>query len=77
MRRAAYEKFGLHAYSIYQEVHSEALDKDLVGDASASCNLSESKIDERVAALVELKEPSLVFDLHDHFSGRQLQFGMF
>lgn len=76
MRRAAYEKFGLLMPSTKKSVVRH-LYKDLVGDASASCNLSESEIDERVAAVVELEEPSLAFDLRDHFSGRQSQFEMF
>lgn len=31
---------------------------------SASSNLSESEIDERVAALVDVEEPDLMYDLH-------------
>ena len=48
-----------------------------MGDCSASANLSESEIDERVAALFELEEPSLLYDLCDHFSGRQSKFDVF
>lgn len=44
--------------------------KDLVSDSSASANLREHEID-------ELEEPSLVYDLRDHFGGRQSQFDVF
>ena len=76
MRRAAYEKFGLIMPSTKKSVMRH-LYKDFVGDATASSNLSESEIDERVAALVELEEPSLVYDLRDHYGGRQSQFETF
>ena len=36
-----------------------------------------SEIDERVAALFELEEPTLVYDLQDHCGGRQSKFDMF
>ena len=42
-----------------------------MGGCLSSANLNESELDERVAALFELEEPSLVYDLHDHFSGRR------
>ena len=48
--------------------------KDLALDCSASAYLAESEVDERVTALFELEEPSLVYDLRDHFSGRQSKF---
>ena len=51
--------------------------KDLVNDCSASANLSESEIDGRIATLFELEEPSLVFDLHYHFDGKQTKFDIF
>ena len=76
MRRAAYEKFGLIIPSTKKSVIRHMY-KDLVGDASASSNLSESEIDERVAALVELEEPDLIYDLRDHFGGRQSRFEVF
>ena len=76
MKRVMYEKFGLVTPSTKKSVLRH-LYKDLVGDCSASANLSESEIDERVAALFELEEPSLVYDLRDHFSGRQSKFDIF
>ena len=76
MRRAAYEKFGLIMPNTKKSVVRHVY-KDLVGDASASSNLSESEIDERVAALLELEEPDLVYDLRDHFGGRQSRFELF
>ena len=76
MKRVMYEKFGLVTPSTKKSVLRH-LYKDLVGDCSASANLSESEIDERVAALFELEEPSLVYDLRDHFSGRQSKFDVF
>ena len=36
-----------------------------------------TNIDERVAALFELEEPSLVYNLWDHYGGRQSKFDMF
>ena len=47
--------------------------EDLVGDASASSNLSESKIDESVAALVDLEEPDLMYDLHVQWHSQDLK----
>ena len=76
MKRVMYEKFGPVTPSVKKSVLRH-LYKDLVGDCSASVNLSESEIDERVAALFELEEPSLVYDLCDHFSGRQSKFDVF
>ena len=76
MKRVMYEEFGLVTLSIKKSVLRH-LYKDLAGDCSASVNLSESEIDERVAALFELEEPSLVYDLRDHFSGRQSKFDVF
>ena len=76
MKRVMYEEFGLVTLSTKKSVLRH-LYKDLVGDCSASVNLSESEIDERVAALFELEELSLVYDLRDHFSGRQSKFDVF
>ena len=76
MKRVMYEKFGPVTPST-KKSFLRHLYKDLVGDFSASVNLSESKIDERVAALFELEELSLVYDLCDHFSGRQSKFDVF
>ena len=76
MRRAAFEKFGLVSPCTKKSV-SRHLYKDLVGDCSASSNLSESEVDERVNVLFELEEPSLIYDLCDHFAGRQSKFEVF
>ena len=76
MRRAAYEKFGLVMPSTRKSVLRH-LYKSLVGDSSASTNLSEAEIDTRVATLFELEEPGLVYDLRDHYSGRQSKFEVF
>ena len=76
MRREVYNKFGLTTSSIKKSVLRH-LYKDLVSDSSASTNLTEHEIDERVASLFELEEPSLVYDLREHFSGRQSQFDVF
>ena len=48
-----------------------------MNDYSASANLSESEIDRQIAILFELEEPSLVFDLHYHFNGKQTKFDIF
>ena len=76
MKRVMYEKFGLVTPSTKKSILRH-LYNVLVGDCSASANLSESEIDERVAALFELEEPSLVYDLLDHFSRRQSKFDVF
>ena len=51
--------------------------RDLVSDSSAAANLREHEIDERVAAVFELEEPSLVYDMREHFGGRGSQFDIF
>ena len=76
LKRVMYEKFGLVTLLTKKSVLRH-LYKDLVGDCSASANLSESEIDERVATLFELEEPSLVYDLREHSSGRQSKFDVF
>ena len=76
MRRDTYEKFGLVMPTTKKSV-LRVLYKDLVGDCSASANLNESAVDERVATLLELEEPSLVYDLRDHFNGKQSKFDVF
>ena len=76
MRRAMCDKFGLVMSSTKKSVLRH-LYKDLTSDCSASANLAESEVDERVTALFELEEPSLVYDLRDHFSGRQSKFDTF
>ena len=73
MRRSMFEKFGLVMPTTKKSV-LRVFYKDLVGDSSASANLSESEIDSRIAALIELEEPSLVYDLRDHFNGKQTKF---
>ena len=44
---------------------------------TSSCALGESEIDEKIAVVVEFMEPSLVGDVSDNFSARQLQSQMF
>ena len=62
MRRDIFDRFGLVCQQQKKSV-LRALYKDLVGDCSASANLNESAIDERVTTLLELEEPSLVYNL--------------
>ena len=72
-----YDMFGLEIPSTKRSVLRH-LYKKLVSDSSAAANLHQSEIDERVAALFELEEPSLVYDLiRDHYGGRQSKFDMF
>ena len=76
MRREAFEMFGLATPSTKKSV-LQHLYKELVGDSSASANVQQAEIDERVAAMFELEEPSLVYDLCDHYGGQQLKFDTF
>ena len=76
MRRTMYAKFGLVMSTTKKSV-LRVLYKELVNDCSASANLSESEIDGRIATLFELEEPSLVYDLLDHFDGKQTKFDIF
>ena len=45
--------------------------------SDSSANLSEAEIDSRVNLLFELEDPSLVYDLRHHFSGRQAKLDTF
>ena len=76
MRREAFEMFGLATPSTKKSVLRH-LYKELVGDSSASTNLGQAEIDERVAAMFELEEPSLVYDLRDHYGGQKSKFDTF
>lgn len=76
MRRMFYEKFGLVSSSTKKSILRH-LYKDFVGDSSASTNLAEHEIDERVTCLFELEEPSLVYDLRECYSGRESKFDIF
>ena len=76
MRREAFEMFGLASPSTKKSVLRH-LYKELVGDNSASTNLDQAEIDERVAAMFELEEPSLVHDLRDHYGGQKSKFDTF
>ena len=70
MRTAAFEKFGL-VMKTTKKSALRYLYKDLFGDSSASSNLEESEIhlDARVDVFFELEEPSLIYDLRDHYKG--------
>ena len=41
--------------------------KVLVGDCSSAANLLQSEIDERVQVMFDLEEPSLIYDLRNHY----------
>ena len=64
--------FSYHAPPLTIRNKHDALYNDVLSWLSPWSSASESEIDERVAALFELEEPSLVYDLRDHFSGRIL-----
>ena len=66
MWRPVYEIFGLVIPST-RKLDLRHLYKSLVGDTSASTNLSEAEINTRVANLFKLEEPGLVYDLHHHY----------
>eukprot|EP00731_Ephydatia_muelleri_P010010 Em0005g596a len=72
MRRAAFEKFGL-----VMKTTKSALRYLYKGDSSASANLEESEIDARVDTFFELEEPSLIYDLREHYKGNQSKFDVF
>ena len=76
MRRAAFEKFGL-VIKTTKKSALRYLYKDLLGDSSASANLEESEIDARVDTFFELEEPSLIYDLREHYKGNQSKFDVF
>ena len=59
MKRKTFEMFGLATPSTKKSVLRH-LYKELVSDNSASTNLAQTKIEEGVAAMFELEEPSLV-----------------
>ena len=66
IRREAFQLFGLATPSTKKSVLRH-LYKELVGDSSASATLAQSEIDERVATMFELEEPSLVYDLRHNY----------
>ena len=76
MRREAFEMFCLATPTTKKSVLRH-LYKELVGDSSASANLQQAEIDERVSAMFELEEPSLVYDLRHHYGGQQSKFDIF
>ena len=49
----------------------------LTGDTSTSVNSNEAKVDERVKLALELGDPEIAVDLHEHNSGRPSKYDDF
>ena len=49
----------------------------LTGDCSASSNLTEDEVDERIAQLIDSEDPDLVWDLRSNNEGRPETYGVF
>jgi len=49
----------------------------LTGDVSAAENLNEAKVDERIKLALELKDPEITIDLHEHNYGRPGKYDAF
>ena len=75
IQREAFQLFGL-ATPPTKRSFLRHLHKELVGDSSASANLGQSEINERVATIFELEEPSIVYDLRNHY-GQKTNFDLF
>ena len=72
MRRNIFDNFVLVIPTTKKSV-LQALHKNFVRDCSASANLNESAIGERVKTLLELEEPSRVYNLSDNFNDKANQ----
>ena len=75
MRRDAFELFGLVSPGTKKSV-VRRLYKELVCDSSASTNLSQEEIDQRVQTMFDLEDASFVYDLRTHY-GEKTKFDQF
>ena len=75
IRREAFQMFGLTTPTTKKAVLRHIY-KVLVGDCSSAANLLQSEIDERVQVMFDLEEPSLIYDLKDHY-GQKTKFDEF
>ena len=75
MRRDAFELFGLVSPKTKKSVIRH-LYKELVCDSSASVNLSQEEIDQRVQTMFDLEDASFVYDLR-RFYGEKTKFDQF
>ena len=75
MRRDAFELFGLVSPRTKKSV-VRCLYKELVCDSSASTNLSQEEVDQRVQIMFYLEDASFVYDLRSHY-GEKTKFDQF
>ena len=73
MKRALASKFGRVSPSM-KPVLLRALYKELTNDASASTNLHEAEIDERMRMILEMEDADIVVDLRHFNSGRKTRY---
>ena len=76
MKRALASKFGRVSPSM-KPVLLRALYKELTNDASASTNLHEAEIDERMRMILEMEDADIVVDLRHLNSGRKTRYDVF
>ena len=75
IRRESFQLFGLTTPTTKKAVLRHIY-KVLVGDCSSAANLLQSEIDERVHVMFDLEEPSLIYDLRNHY-GQKTKFDEF
>ena len=76
MKRALFNKFGRVTPSV-KPVVLHALYKELMDDHSASSNLHETKIDERMKILLDGEDADVVLDLRHLNTGRKGEYDAF
>ena len=76
MKKAIQEKFGRLSPKV-KPMEFRFIFKELTGDCSASTNLSESEVDQRVKEFVDMEDLEIIPDLRTHNKGRKKSFEEF